>query len=645
MSNTKAKTSLHEAIISGWDCTLGGSRVAYLSGPITTGLRHVQSLRGRVSDHAAPVRQANIEDLVSTAKLLRTQRSEIIIEPASLDLPEWSQEDYHRLWEELIRRHVHLVIFMPGWEYSFGSALEFSHASAHGIRTEALSGAAISILEGEALLRAARDDLRRDSANGALAKLGSQLDLVIKRLVELRRPAKSFARNLPKDESLHVLAEQGMNVAQFVSFRPANGTPHQAYARVTGRQANEIFANVRSAIESLLKASASRSINVRSYQPHNSQSREFLYGLTGVEAAAAAVERLSGEGLHTIVNETIDVKDGGVSGVLMGNVLEFAPDDTPRCVEKPGTASLPRGLGRELLASVYGFPIEFPVPFASRLEFSVHPQPQGWRGTNILTWELSEQEQNLADPQMIWPNNFSRLIGDKTFGLLVAHHLGLRVPLTTVVNRRVAAFSFGQPTGWGEYWIRTAPPEQAPGLFTTLRGWTDPFVLLQAEDPGGKAIASVLSQAGVLPAYSGALIVGADGGIIVEGRAGTGDSLMLGQRGPEQLPAKIVRDVLSLYKQATAALGAVRFEWVHDGRQSWIVQLHRGATETTLMRLTSGEAKDWVEFDVGTGLAELRALLARFPRDTGLILKGQVGLTSHVADVVRKARIPARMTG
>jgi hypothetical protein len=52
-----------------------------------------------------------------------------------------------------------------------------------------------------------------------------------------------------------------------------------------------------------------------------------------------------------------------------------------------------------------------------------------------------------------------------------------------------------------------------------------------------------------------------------------------------------------------------------------------------------------VEFDVRNGLAALRKLLAKLESGKGLILKGNVGLTSHVADVIRKSRVPAKMEG
>ncbi len=72
------------------------------------------------------------------------------------------------------------------------------------------------------------------------------------------------------------------------------------------------------------------------------------------------LDRLAAERLHLIVNETVDIHDGGVSGVAHGGIIEFAPDDTPRAVEKPDIASLPRAMGLAMLQTVYGFAPELP---------------------------------------------------------------------------------------------------------------------------------------------------------------------------------------------------------------------------------------------------------------------------------------------
>jgi hypothetical protein len=640
-----SRSTLHKAILEAWECAFAGSPVTYLSGPITTGMRQVERLRARESGPGTKheIIRENSKALIETARKLRTDRLAVIVEPASLNVEQWSQADYLQLWEDFIERHVRSIIFMPEWEYSIGCATEFARAVMHDIRMETVSGSPITPEDGVALLRAAYDNLISDDADGALIELADRINGVILRVSSQLKPATVTSRELRKDASLDHLAQIGMNVAQFVSFSPGVRGPVQEYSRLSDVAANHTFKNVHMAVQTVLERSADSSVNVRSYEPFNPQSREFVYGLKSVDDAVGALNRLTAEGLHTIVNETIDIHDGGVSGVLMGNVLEFAPDDTPRCVEKPGTASLPRGWGRELLSTVYRFPVDLAVPFASRLEFSLHPAPRGWKQTNILVWEFAEEESPDARPQLQWPNNFSRLIGDKVFGLLVARHLGLPVPETTVINRRIAPFTFGLPTGWGETWIRTAPVEQVPGKFTTHRGWSDPYALLASEDRTGKQIASVVAQQGIQPVYSGALIVGPNSKPIIEGKAGEGETLMLGQSAPQDLPAKVRNSVRSVFEHARAALGAVRLEWVFDGERVWVVQLHRGATETTKTQITSHAAEHWVPFDVAQGLEALRSLIANLDGDTGVEVRGRVGLTSHIADVIRKANVPARM--
>lgn len=646
MRSASSLSALHQSILQAWEGAFANTPIIYLSGPITTGRRFVERIRSGLEPKAFPsILHENSADLQTVAERLRRERREVVLEPASLNVVEWSQKDYMALWDRLIERHVRLMLFMPGWEYSAGCALEYARAIEHNVRTESVSGAPITVVDAIALLTIAYNDIRNEdgSHHKGLVALADQLAGVVRELEARVRP-EATVTNLGsprKDESLNFLADT-MNVAQFISFSPTPRGPKQEFSRIAGEPQNSKFTGLRAGLEKLLRASGGKSINVRSYEPSSPQSREFIYGLTNVEDAVAAIRRLTQEGLNTIVNETIDVNDGGVSGVLMGNVLEFAPDDTPRCVEKPGTASLPRGWGRDLLSSVYGFPVSLDTPLASRLEFSIHPRPSGWRQTHVLAWEYAEQPYVDARPQMLWPNHFSRLIGDKTFGLLVAHHIGLPVPLTNVISRRVAPFSFGQGTDSGETWIRTAPNEQAPGKYTTHRGWLDPFQLLRDEDPEGKVLMSVLAQHGVSPMFSGALIVGGDGALIVEGKRGEGESFMLGLSGPEKLPRNIELDVRALYERARAAIGVVRFEWVHDGKRAWIVQLHSGATETTFDYITKQNADHWQTFDIGRGLEALRRLISTLPPGTGIVLSGRVGLTSHFADVIRRANVPAR---
>lgn len=451
---------------------------------------------------------------------------------------------------------------------------------------------------------------------------------------------------LYKDAVLDRLAARA-NVAQFVSFDPLL---EQRFARIHGYEANRKFASVRNAIEALLAQSLEGSVNIRSFQPENPKSREFIYAQKDAGEVEGNLRRLAAQGLHTIVNETIDVCDGGVSGVLLNDVLEFAPCDTPRAVEKPGTVALPRDLGLRLLKTIYGFTPALDHSSHTRVEWSIHPLRRGFLHKHTIIWELEEVGISHAKADIRWPNLFSRFIGDKAFGLLIADLLGLPVPNTSVISRNLAPFRFGRSTGTAEVWIRTCPVVQMPGKFTTQRGWRDPFELMATEDPDGEAIASVLAQEGVEAEYSGALVTTeADGAagkeeVTIEGTRGFGEEFMTGKQKPTALPNEVQESVRFLYTQAAAQLGPVRMEWVVDSEQVWVVQLHRGATKSSGSMIYPGTVSSYHRFEVERGLEALRDLISEVKgTDKGITLVGDVGVTSHFGDVLRRAEIPSRI--
>lgn len=449
-----------------------------------------------------------------------------------------------------------------------------------------------------------------------------------------------------KDESLNQLAEKS-NVAQFVAFSPCNTKDNIeiTYNRILTYPANFNFAHPDEAVAELLAHSKDGLVNVRSFTLTKTQGNPFIYGLADIDVVLEHVYTLAKQGYYTIVNETIDIHDGGVSGVIWGKVMEFAPDATPRCVESPGVVKTTTSKGLDLLSSVYGSHIVFPDLEANdRLEFSLHPKPCGYKNTNILGWELSKEPHNILPSIEVWPNNFSKFLGDKVYGLLVAHINGIKVPRTMVFHRRIAPFTFGENTGDYETWLRTAPNVQAPGKFTTICGWVDPFKVMSKEDPTGDVIPSILVQQGVRAYYSGAAILGADNKTIIEGKKGKGDTFMQGSAAPEEIPPRIRSDVDAVFERMIGKLGAVRFEWVHDGDEVWIVQLHQGATKSSRDILVPGEAVSWHEFDISNGLEALRDLISGLsPEIDGVLLKGDVGLTSHIADVIRKSGIVAKL--
>lgn len=438
-------------------------------------------------------------------------------------------------------------------------------------------------------------------------------------------------------DKLNVVA----NIAQFVSFAPDLS---QRFSSVRGYAGNFPFASIETAAAALLKASPEGSVNVRSFTPANSKSREFIYGLKTTHDVSAVVRRLASGGLYTIVNETVDVNDGGVSGVLIGDILEFAPGDTPRCVEKPGTASLSRENGLRLLEFVYNFIPNLDFDQQLRVEFSIHPLRRGVRHEHTIVWELEDVGATEIRANTRWPNRFSRFVGDKAFGLLVAHTIGLAVPLTTVISRALPPFTFGESTGVAEKWIRTCPIEQAPGKFTTQRGWRDPYKLMADEDPEANMLASILSQESVEAVYSGALVTTPEGTPIIEGVKGSGDDFMLGRMSPQSLPDEVTQSVRWLYEKAELNLGPVRLEWVYDGNRAWAVQLHKGATVTTGRTVYPGKADLYHEFKLSEGIDALRSLISKVEgTGDGIIVLGDVGVTSHIGDLLRRAKIPSHI--
>jgi hypothetical protein len=443
-----------------------------------------------------------------------------------------------------------------------------------------------------------------------------------------------------KDATLDRLAEVA-NVAQFVSFGPGS-EPELRFARLRGGLAAE-RRTVEGAIEDLLARSPEGTVNVRSFLAEQPRSHDFLYGLAAVAEVAAAVHRFAGQGLVTIVNETIDVEDGGVSGVAFGGLIEVAPGDTPRAVEKPGIAAFSFELAVRLLTTVYGFAPDVPDDPGLRTEFSIHPLKRGLRNGHTVVWEEEAFEPIELPATVEWPNRFSRFLGDKAFGLLIADALGLPVPRTTVIPRGTAPFHFGRSTGSVECWTRTCPAEQTPGRFTTQRGWVDPFALLASEDPA-RQVASVLAQEGVEAAFSGAAVSTADGALIVEGVAGTGEAFMQGEVEPGPLPTQVERDVHALSRQAEQSLGPVRFEWAHDGERAWILQLHRGAALSAGRTIFPGTPAREHRLRVDEGIEALRALADQLAgTEDGVILVGNAGVTSHLGDILRQARIPSRI--
>ncbi len=578
----------------------------------------------------------------SLVKKVREANRGPVIDPTIVaDLEGWTQGDYRTAWARIIQEYVRSVVFANGWQFSNGCTFEFVTATKAGIKTFDESCQPIDLAAGVSLLRGAVRDV---SSHGLPAEF---LRGVLEDLESLDRPSSEvIAPDLDadagsfKDAVLDSLSNYG-NVAQFVSFSP---NLEIRYSRIAGHSPNATFASLGEAIEALLRAAPEGSVNVRSYHPDSPKSREFVYGLRSVQDIAAAIHRLSDQGLNTIANETVDVNDGGVSGVVLGEVIEFAPRDTPRCVEKPGTVSLPRTVGLSMLQHVYGLAPTFPSG-RWRIEFSVHPIARGYRQGHTILWEAEPEGASQYAAHVRWPNHFSRFLGDKAFGLLLADSFGFPVPSTVVVSRNVRPFAFGRNTGTGQSWTRTCPPEPVPGKFTTVRGWTDPFKLLAQEDPEGKHLASVISQEEVRAAFSGASIANQQEVAVVEGVEGFGSDFMLGRQAAQALPPATIAAVHALMENLVQAVGGtLKVEWAYDEEMVWILQMQQIEYPNTGMTIVPGDPFHFRRVSVSDGIEQFRIAVAEAKASgEGIIVVGSIGITSHFGDILRRSRVPSRI--
>lgn len=655
------------------NCIIDRPVATYVSVPITTGKRFMlwfategRKLLGPEGDstpeyrreHRIHVIEKNTRDAHSVVSRLRAEQPGIIVDPTRLDRPEWDQHDFRYFWGKVVERYACTIVLLDGWQYSSGCSWEFLTGLRQNLHVLDESRRRVTLDEGKELIDEAIKEMEALDMDAVfLREISRELTGEGERLagspgpahtpdpasvLPLTSPLGSF---LYKDAVLDKLAIEG-NVAQFVSFGPGP-EPQQRKLHIRGLEPNQQLKSPLEAISQLLLASPERTVNVRTFRPDERKGWDLLYGLDEAEKVLIEVKMRAANDQYAIVNETIDIKDGGVSGVAMGDLMEFSPDDTPKCVDKPGTCSLPRDVGLQMLEIVYGFRPGINFDQSIRVEFSIHPRRRGLRNETTIVWELEEQDQGAIQTSIRWPNNFSRMIGDKTFGLLVAHVLGLRVPKTTVIGRRVAPFVFGRETRTLELWTRTCPEERIAGKYATFQGWRDPFALLAEEEERAASnndlprIASVLAQQAVNPEYSGSVIPGTNGPII-EGVRGCGDRFMLGKQTPEQLPDDVRKNVANLFELARKRLGPVEIEWVYDGTEVWVVQLLGGVATSGNGVIVPGKRERMHRFVTADGLDALRELIRRVDGDSeGIVLIGDVGITSHFGDLLRQAKIPS----
>ncbi|RPH31155.1 MAG: hypothetical protein EHM93_14715 [Bacteroidales bacterium] len=112
-----------------------GKDAIYISGAITTGknyvswyVNHGKRIENEVEfnkQHYSVVITKNLDNIKDFTANLRFKSKDLIIEPASLEVDEWTQPDYLYYWGQVIIKFVRKIVFLDGWNYSNGCIFEY----------------------------------------------------------------------------------------------------------------------------------------------------------------------------------------------------------------------------------------------------------------------------------------------------------------------------------------------------------------------------------------------------------------------------------------------------------------------------------------------------------------------------------------
>jgi hypothetical protein len=145
----------------------------YCSAPVTSGKYYFEWLErtgkrfedvdaieiGSREAHSAAVIEANRSHSLRVVGDLRRNRSYVIDPSAVAGQPGWTQADWLDLWEEVIALYASEVVFVDGWEYSYGCVHEFWFAQTREIPTYDERGQPLTRTQSLEMISAAARDI------------------------------------------------------------------------------------------------------------------------------------------------------------------------------------------------------------------------------------------------------------------------------------------------------------------------------------------------------------------------------------------------------------------------------------------------------------------------------------------------------
>ena len=176
-------------------CVVNPQSAIYISGPITTGrnfidwyLHHGILLRSDKISYFSRLKldviQKNEAAILTLAGAVRNRTNDYVIQPASLLVPEWEQQDYIAFWLSVIDQFSKELILVDGWQYSIGCVTEYTFAKRKDLCIRTQGGVILGVQEGAELVMNAINEVTELAKDDAVLKKlvsGLQQALVEKR--------------------------------------------------------------------------------------------------------------------------------------------------------------------------------------------------------------------------------------------------------------------------------------------------------------------------------------------------------------------------------------------------------------------------------------------------------------------------------
>ena len=181
MSPTPGTVECKELMLNVYASVLAYHSATYCSAPITSGKRYFDWLaeKGRASGdvdelngedretHAREVVQVNRQHSSEVVAKLRRIRTHVIDPGVVPPVARWTQGDWLDFWEEVITRFAKELVFVDGWEYSYGSAHEFWFAHSKALPTLNERMQPLTLTHGIDLIQKACNVIRSRGASAA----------------------------------------------------------------------------------------------------------------------------------------------------------------------------------------------------------------------------------------------------------------------------------------------------------------------------------------------------------------------------------------------------------------------------------------------------------------------------------------------